>query len=518
MEADIMDGNKKINICIVHYNTPYLTECLIKSINKTTPNTNIYIFDNSDKYPFIYRQDNIIYLDNTKGEIIDFKNFLSSLKIKGVSKDKKYASAFHTYSIEKCMEIIDDNFILLDSDVLVKKNLQNIVDDNSIFVGQVGEIVKYRKVRVFPFCCFINVKMCQKYNVKYFNKNYMIGINNGERGLWDTGSYFYSQASKYNHKKIKINNYIVHLSSASLKNTPQHSFLEKYKNLYYEKKMESTEKLYVSMTSWTKRIINIPIVLGTILKQSKMPDKIFINLSKLEFPDGIESLPSEVKDFILQHNNIIEIIWHEDNIRQWKKTIPTMLKYPNDYIICIDDDRKYPSNFISTLWETHLKYPNNPITVNRTYKLNGKYLQHAGHGTLDSLKWYGGFKNCLGEELYKMASSDSFFTLIANQNGHPMVGVEKHVSISMYNEINPLKKSENTCSSSSHKEMFSYLKDKGLLNNLNSVPKITNSVKKDEILQNTYLNNIHESFSEIYKKPIYTNTIQRKRIIRKNIT
>ena len=47
-----------INICIVHYNTPLLTEYLIKSINKFTPNSKIYIFDNSDKEPFTYRQKN----------------------------------------------------------------------------------------------------------------------------------------------------------------------------------------------------------------------------------------------------------------------------------------------------------------------------------------------------------------------------------------------------------------------------------------------------------------------------
>ena len=61
-----------INILIVHYNTPKLTECLIKSINKQTPDSKIFIFDNSDKLPFTYRQDNIEYIDNTKSQIIDF--------------------------------------------------------------------------------------------------------------------------------------------------------------------------------------------------------------------------------------------------------------------------------------------------------------------------------------------------------------------------------------------------------------------------------------------------------------
>ena len=69
-----------VNICIVHYNTPLLTECLIKSINKFTPDSKIYIFDNSDKYPFTYKQHNIIYFDNTKGEIINFDEWLKNIQ------------------------------------------------------------------------------------------------------------------------------------------------------------------------------------------------------------------------------------------------------------------------------------------------------------------------------------------------------------------------------------------------------------------------------------------------------
>jgi len=36
---------KPINILIIHYNTPKLTEALIKTINKFVVDCNIYIFD-----------------------------------------------------------------------------------------------------------------------------------------------------------------------------------------------------------------------------------------------------------------------------------------------------------------------------------------------------------------------------------------------------------------------------------------------------------------------------------------
>ena len=64
---------KEINILIVHYNTPFLTKCLVKSINKFTPGANIYIFDNSNVAPFDSSfLDNVTILDNTRGQYIDF--------------------------------------------------------------------------------------------------------------------------------------------------------------------------------------------------------------------------------------------------------------------------------------------------------------------------------------------------------------------------------------------------------------------------------------------------------------
>ena len=55
---------------IIHYNTPLLTECLVRSINLFVNDTIIYIFDNSDKEPFTAHFDNVKLLDNTNGKII----------------------------------------------------------------------------------------------------------------------------------------------------------------------------------------------------------------------------------------------------------------------------------------------------------------------------------------------------------------------------------------------------------------------------------------------------------------
>ena len=103
----------KKNIVIIHYNTPYLTECLVRSINLFIKNAVIYIFDNSDKDPFIKRFDNVIILDNTKGQIIDFDKWLEKYPKRKSSNGRvnNWGSAKHCYSVEKCMEILNDNFI-----------------------------------------------------------------------------------------------------------------------------------------------------------------------------------------------------------------------------------------------------------------------------------------------------------------------------------------------------------------------------------------------------------------------
>ena len=89
------------NILIIHYNTPKMTEHLVKSIDKYTPGCTIYIFDNSDKLPFTYKKDNIKVIDNTKGQVIDFNKWLQNFpnRIKSVGRNNFYASAKHCVSV-----------------------------------------------------------------------------------------------------------------------------------------------------------------------------------------------------------------------------------------------------------------------------------------------------------------------------------------------------------------------------------------------------------------------------------
>ncbi|MEE1287995.1 MAG: hypothetical protein UHK44_05295, partial [Bacteroidaceae bacterium] len=65
---------KKKQVAIVHFNTPELTEALIKSIRKHGGEEyQVVIFDNSDKRPFTKKMKGVKVINNRKGQIIDFE-------------------------------------------------------------------------------------------------------------------------------------------------------------------------------------------------------------------------------------------------------------------------------------------------------------------------------------------------------------------------------------------------------------------------------------------------------------
>ena len=235
------------NIVIIHYNTPLLTECLIDSINKFVSDAFIYIFDNSDKEPFTAKYDNVILLDNTKGQIIDFDKWLEKYPNKNKSKEAThcFGSAKHCYSVQKCMDIINDGFILLDSDVLLKKDISKLINETTIYAGETV-IQPFTTIkRILPFICYINTRICRKNGVDFFNDNYMHGLNNTvinkSADNYDTGAYFFMAASRFKHKDIKVDDYIVHYKAGSwvenAKKRPSHTqtmTIEEWLNEYKE--------------------------------------------------------------------------------------------------------------------------------------------------------------------------------------------------------------------------------------------------------------------------------------------
>lgn len=211
-------------ICIIHFNTPDLTYCLVRSINKYTPGATIYIFDNSDKKPFLNTFDNVTVFDNTKGQIIDFNEVLKKypLHVKSRGKTNNYGSAKHAISIQKCVELIGENFVLLDSDVLLKRDITPIFNDKYVWVAGTeywtnkSIVGATKRKRVCPFITFMNVDKMKDLGIEFYNDTHMLGFNNGPKcEEYETGVWFYEITPKELRREINYSDYVVHFRAGS---------------------------------------------------------------------------------------------------------------------------------------------------------------------------------------------------------------------------------------------------------------------------------------------------------------
>ena len=253
------------NVCIIHYNTPTLTEKLVESINKHTPGTTIYIFDNSDKKPFKKEYENVTVIDNTKGQIINFKEWLKKYpkRTQSGGKTNNWGSAKHAYSVEKCMEIVNEPFVLLDSDVLIKKDFSNLYVEKYCYIGEVVNQPKSKIKRVLPFICYVNPTLCFQKKIHYFDERYMHGLRVGVMGdCYDTGAalYLLTEKAHGSHDTIKVADYVVHYGSgswvkASTKmkkkaHIAETEWLTKHKNLWYEEQTSNKNIKQLFATSF----------------------------------------------------------------------------------------------------------------------------------------------------------------------------------------------------------------------------------------------------------------------------
>lgn len=119
-------------------------------------------------------------------------------------------------------------------------------------------------------------------------------------------------------------------------------------NLTYQK-----GDFIVSLTTFPARINTIKYTLYSIFMQDLQPKKVILSLSNQEFSD--KSLLNEILGF---QKFGLEILWNDENLRQYNKIIPILEKYHNEVIITLDDDIFYPQGLLKGLYESHLKNKN----------------------------------------------------------------------------------------------------------------------------------------------------------------
>ena len=175
-------------------------------------------------------------------------------------------------------------------------------------------------------------------------------------------------------------------------------------------------KIVVTMTSWTKRIGNVKKVVESIMNNSVKPDKVYLNLSKMEF-EGID-LPKDLVDYFNSDERLI-INWVEgENTKSMKKVFPT-LKYlnDNDIIITADDDILFPSDLIESRVNDFNKYKNSPITSNESKCGIGEAMVISPL-SLYQKKMFNNWEKYVNEKVIHTYNDDRTYLYILYLNGY----------------------------------------------------------------------------------------------------
>lgn len=113
------------------------------------------------------------------------------------------------------------------------------------------------------------------------------------------------------------------------------------------------QDVIVSLTSFPARIGYVYMTIESLLRQTVLPEKIFLWLSKEQFPSE-DAVPERLRNL---QNGIFQIRYVEGDIRSHKKYYYSIREYPGKTIITTDDDIIYPANLVEGLLAFSDKYP-----------------------------------------------------------------------------------------------------------------------------------------------------------------
>lgn len=183
-------------VAIIHFNTPELTEAAILSLRKHGGESwQVVVFDNSDQRPWDKEMDGVIRIDNTKGQYVDFDAELAKYPDKQMEYNRiaNFASVKHMLSVQKLWDLIPGGFILLESDVLLRKDISFLWDERFAACGKVQWLQKKRieRDRLAPFLCYLNVPLLKKHGARYFDPQRSWGLLKDDTNpcnWYDTGA------------------------------------------------------------------------------------------------------------------------------------------------------------------------------------------------------------------------------------------------------------------------------------------------------------------------------------------
>lgn len=126
-------------------------------------------------------------------------------------------------------------------------------------------------------------------------------------------------------------------------------------------------RIIVSFTTIPSRVQTLNCVLDSILAQTKLPDSIYLYVSRSQFNKEQSQLLIDITEPYISCG--LHLVWVDGDIGPHKKYYYAMQQFPDDVIITIDDDVIYPPEMISRLWNLYMNHPTSVIS-NRTYLMS----------------------------------------------------------------------------------------------------------------------------------------------------
>lgn len=132
-----------------------------------------------------------------------------------------------------------------------------------------------------------------------------------------------------------------------------------------QEKFVANKELVLSLTTYSKRIHDVYLVLESISQQTVLPNRVVLWLAEDEF--SLDDLPVSITS---RMEFGLEVRFCED-IKSYKKIIPTIESYPDSIIITLDDDVLYPRDTVEIMLKENKKNPD-AIIGNRAHEITFK--------------------------------------------------------------------------------------------------------------------------------------------------
>jgi hypothetical protein len=268
---------KKRTVAIINFNTPELTEAAILSLRKHGgEDYQVVVFDNStdltipagtagnnpkedtfiNARPFTKKMKGVKVIDNTKGEVIDFDKFLAEYPDRnpsvGIYQSSVWGSAKHIVTVQWLWDNLKAPFILMESDTLLKRDVNELWQEQYSFVGYVQRNQhgnRFKVPRILPMLCFMNVPMLVKEGARYFDPERCWGLkaHANDRSNWfDTGACMLDDVLRMRPRlkglHVDINLFIYHYGGGSWQQNDQQrqqAWLKQHEALWFTPKAES---------------------------------------------------------------------------------------------------------------------------------------------------------------------------------------------------------------------------------------------------------------------------------------